>query len=296
MGLRLITRGDLDGLACAVVFGAHEQVDEIILAHPQDVVQGRIRATPQDVVANLPYLPESGRWFDHRPVTAADPVPPRGVPGKHEPNAPSAAGLVWRAYGRDQRFRDLVQAADQLDGGRLSAAEIDDPRGHLLLGFTLDGRSGLGSFQYYFLRCVDWLREMDLAEVLRQPLVENRVERLRREREECLEALRTHSRQEGNVVVTDLRSRLFPPVGNRFLIYRLFPEADVSVRLQWGPQREFVAATVGRSVLRRTCRADLAELMARYGGGGHARAAGAPLPRDEADRVVGEIVKELRSD
>ena len=85
-----------------------------------------------------------------------------------------------------------------------------------------------------------------------------------------------------------------PAAGNRFLVYNLFPEANVSVRAQWGPGKECVMVNVGHSIFNRTCRTSLGDLMSDYGGGGHRGAGSAPLPVMDADTKILEIIDALR--
>ena len=95
------------------------------------------------------------------------------------------------------------------------------------------------------------------------------------------------------MIVTDLREVDELPAGNRFLVYTLFPEAAVSIRIAWGPNREFVVATVGHSIFNRTCPVHVGGLMARYGGGGHRGAGATPLSAENADELVAELISKL---
>jgi hypothetical protein len=294
--VRLITRGDLDGLACAVLLRAYGGVEEVVLAHPQDISHNRLAVEPGDVLANLPYHPACASWFDHRLLTAADHAPPASLDGRHDAEAPSAAHLVWEHFGRPARFRRLVAETDRLDGGKLSRGDIRDPQGYVLLGYTLDGRSGLGSFRYYFQRCLEWATELPIEEVLELPLVANRVAQLRDQAERFEAALRLCSRVEGRLVITDLRRFPYPPVGNRFLVHLLFPRAQVALRIHWGPGRQTVVAAAGHSVLDPSCQVSIGTVMARFGGGGHHRAGAATLPAAGADDALEEIVATLRGD
>jgi hypothetical protein len=293
--MRLITRGDLDGLACAVLFTAHESISEIVLIHPQDITDDRFEAQEGDVIANLPYHPGCAMWFDHHLMTDTRRRPPESFRGRFE-QAPSAAQLVWEHYGKPARFDALVAETNRLDSARLTRDDVVAPQGYILLGYTLDSRTGLGAFQDYFRRCVDWVRELPVGEVLAKPEVAERVERMREEDRACRDALLEHSEQLGNIVFTDFRDRDTPPVGNRFLIYTLFPEANVSLRVHWGPERRFVVAAVGHSIFDRSCKTNVGELMSRYGGGGHQGAGSTPIPVDEADEKIAEILDELRED
>lgn len=290
--MRLITRGDLDGLACAVIITTFEDISEIVLVHPQDVTDGRAEVHAGDIVANLPFHPNAGLWFDHHLLTSSNQKPPESFEGKYA-QAPSAALLVWEHYGKDPRFDRLIEETNRLDSAQLERTDVTDPQGYILLGFTLDSRTGLGAFEFYFRECVDWVKTQPVEDVLRQPLVAERVRRMRTEDASFRKALEAHSRQEGNVVVTDFRGEFMPPVGNRFLIYTLFPEANVSMRIHWGPQQDFAVVAVGHSIFNRTCATRVGDLMSQFGGGGHVGAGSTPIPVDSADAKIQEILDTL---
>ena len=290
--MRLITRGDLDGLACAVIFTSHESISEILLVHPQDVTDGRVQARSDDIVANLPYVPGCGMWFDHHLMAGPRKTPPEHFEGRYA-QAPSAAQLIWEHYGNEVRFGDLVAETNRLDSAQLTEDDVLDPRRFILLGYTIDSRTGLGAFEDYFMDCLEWLKTMPIEKVLEQPEVAARVERLRAENEAFREALLTHSRLEDNVVFTDFRDYDTPPIGNRFLVYVLFPDANVSLRVHWGPGRKFAVAAIAHSIFDRTCQTRVGDLLSKYGGGGHRGAGSAPIPTAEADEKIAEILSTL---
>ena len=63
--MRLLTRSDFDGLACAVLLVEKGIVDSYKFVHPKDVQDGKVEVTPHDVLANIPYVSGCGLWFDH---------------------------------------------------------------------------------------------------------------------------------------------------------------------------------------------------------------------------------------
>lgn len=292
--MRLVTRGDLDGLACAVIITSHEPISEIVLVHPQDISNRLVEIEADDILANLPYHPGCALWFDHHLITGTDRTPPDDFRGRYA-QAPSAAQLVWEHYGQEERWSRLVEETNRLDSAQLTRADVVDPQGYILLGYTIDSRTGLGSFEFYFLECVEWVKRLPVEEVLRQPLVAERIRRIRSEDESFKKALLANSNQEGKVIFTDFRDEFIPPIGNRFMVYTLFPEANVSMRLHWGPEREFVVVAVGHSIFKRDCKTRVGELMARYGGGGHVGAGSAPLPVEVAEEKIAEILGELKA-
>lgn len=299
--MRLVTRGDLDGLTSAVIITMKEPIDEIVLVHPQDITDKRIRITGRDVLANLPYHPEAGMWFDHHLLTASNETPPERFKGRYAV-APSAARLVYDYYlerdptdARLLRLAQLVHETDRLDSAQLTPEDVEDPRDFILLGYTIDSRTGLGAFTQYFKQLVEWLKTMEIGEVLAQAEVARRVERLRREQDDFKVLLQRNSFALTNVIVTDLREMTQLPSGNRFLIYTLFPEQNVSLRVHWGPYHESVIAAVGHSIFNRTCQTSVGDLMSRWGGGGHRGAGTCILPLDKAAEAIDEILFELQA-
>lgn len=299
--MRLVTRGDLDGLTSAVIITMREPVDDILLVHPQDITDKAVEIGPNDILANLPYDPRCGMWFDHHLLTDSNEKPREGFRGSYA-LAPSAARLVYEYYlDKDPtdptllRLSRLVDETDRLDSARLTPDDVENPRDYILLGYTIDGRTGLGSFDEYFRKLVDWLKKMSIEEVLAQPEVRARIERIRNEQLEFKRLLERNSFQLNNVVVTDLREIERLPAGNRFLVYMLFPEANVSLRVHWGPRHNSVIAAVGHSIFNRTCNTSVGELMSRFGGGGHRGAGTCVLPLENAADAIDEILFELQA-
>ena len=299
--MRLVTRGDLDGLTSAVLITMKEPIDEIALVHPQDITDKKFKIRPDDILANVPYDPNAGMWFDHHLLTESNEKPPANFKGRHK-IAPSAARLVYdyylEKYPNDPdllRLAELVEQTDRLDAAQLTPEDVENPQGYILLGYTIDSRTGLGSFEGYFMKLVEWLKTMSIEEVLQQPEVKERVDRIRADSAEFARLLKRNSFQLNNVVVTDLREIDRLPAGNRFLIYRLFPESNVSLRVHWGPSRNSVIAAVGHSIFNRTCNTSVGELMSKYGGGGHRGAGTCVLPLDTAADAIEEILVELQA-
>jgi len=295
--MRLVTRPDLDGLTCGVLLTRCEKIDSVELVQPQEVTDRQVTITASDVLANLPYHPDCGMWFDNHVLSDARSTPPSGFRGRYG-QAPSAARLVFDHYSPSRpeiaRYAELVRETDRLDSAQLTLQDVLSPEGYILLGFTLDSRSGLGGLREYFLELLPAVAESEIEAVLKRPSVQERARRLREQDRHFREVAVARSRLEGNVVVTDLRGQSEIPVGNRFLVYTLFPEATVSVRLQDAASPGRVSVSVGRSIFKRTSRANLGVLMSMYGGGGQPGAGACRLDAATADRQVAEIVSALQ--
>lgn len=297
--MRLITRGDLDGLTCSVLITSVEKIERIELTHPQELTAGRFEVRPGDVIANLPYHPNAALWFDHHELTDSNLQPPERFEGRYG-IAPSAARLVHDYYeerkgrGYFAKHAELMEGTDRLDAANLTREDVLNPERVILLGFTIDSRSSLGNFRDYFLFLGMALRSMTLDEVLASPHVVERVQKMRADDALFRKALQENSRVEGNVVVTDFRGLDAIPSGNRFLVYTLFPECNVSVRLQWGPGRQAVMATVGHNIFDRSSWSDIGHTMALFGGGGHRGAGSCPLPVGDGDATLRRLLHELQ--
>jgi hypothetical protein len=296
--MRLVTRGDLDGLTCAVIITSCEPIEEIALIHPQDITDKKFAVTSKDVLANLPYAPGCGKWFDHHLLTESNERPPEGFEGRYA-LAPSAARVVYEYYQPSHpeldRHARLLLETDRLDAAQLNVEDVVDPKDYILLGFTLDPRTGLGTYQDYFHKLVGWLKDKPIEELLAQPEVAERVRRMREQDAQFRELTLAHSRLEGNVVFTDFRGVSPLPVGNRFLVYTLFPQANISLRVHAGPDPQRVAVAVGHSIFNRTSRTSVGILMSRYGGGGHRGAGTCLLPAEKADAFITEMISVMRT-
>jgi hypothetical protein len=292
--MRLLTRADLDGLTSAILLQEVEKIDSIEFVHPKDVQDGKIEIDTNDVLANLPYDRRAGLWFDHH-LSQVDHGTQAGIRGKFQ-LAPSAARVIADYYRAPafERYKDLLEATDKLDAAALTREEIVDPKGWILIGFTLDPRSGLGAFKQYFRHLMALAKEKSADEILADAEVRSHVDRLRRETEDFKRTLLATSTQDGNVVITDVRGRRNLPSGNRFLIYDLFPDANVSVRVADGHDGSYVSIQVGHSILKRDCKTNVGDLMARHGGGGHEGAGTCQPPIERAGSVLAEIVDVLK--
>ncbi len=297
--MRLVTRGDLDGLTCAVLVTDCETVDDILLVHPQDITDKKVAITRKDILANVPYHPDCGKWFDHHLLTDSNERPPDSFDGKYA-LAPSAARVVYDYYvgsHPDLRRHDkLLAETDRVDAAQLTMDDVLDPKEYVLLAFTLDPRTGLGAFLTYFITLVDWLKKKPIEEILKQPQVRERVQRIREQDQRFRELTLAHSRLDGNVVFTDFRGIKPLPVGNRFLVYTLFPTANISLRVHRGPDDLHIAAAVGHSIFNRTSKTNVGELMSGYGGGGHRGAGTCLLTTNDADRQIRELIATMKSD
>jgi hypothetical protein len=293
--MRLVTRGDLDCLVSAVLITTMENIDALELIHPQDISVDNFVVKAGDILVNVPYHPRCTMWFDHHALTKSNWRPPAVFKGRHA-IMPSAARVVYEYYRSQklERYEPLIADTDRFDSAQLTVDDISDPKGTILLGFTIDPRTGLGIDKGFFMALMNLLKTFDMDAVLRTPEVARRVEIYLENDIRFLQVLHDHTTLEGNVIITDFRNISRVPVGNRFLVYTLFPEGNVSVRLQWGPGKEFIAMTIGHSIINRTCKIDISRLCSEFGGGGHRGAGACMLEPDSTEGTLEDIISRLK--
>jgi hypothetical protein len=304
--MRLITRSDFDGLACAVLLKEVESIDAVEFVHPKDVQAGTVRVGPNDILTNLPYHPDCGMWFDHHASEAQrGPLEKIRFKGRFAV-APSAARVVYDHYveaglGKElKRYKKLLEVVDKSDAAQLTKRDVTSPRGWMLLSYVMDPRTGLGYQHDYAIsnkqlmaKMIDWIPRHSADEILKKRDVAARVKTYRKDQDSFKKVLQERSRQEKNVVITDLRG-IATPAGNRFLIYTLFPTANVSVRIFDAKGGELSVIAVGHNVFNRTAKADCGKLTAAHGGGGHRGAGAAQVPKAAADAALKQIVAALK--
>jgi len=305
--MRLLTRSDFDGLGCAALLKEAGHLDEIKFVHPKDIQDGKVEVTDSDILANIPYVPGCGLWFDHH-SSEEERQAYGSFEGASDPSAPSAARVIYDYYGGDAKFssehvKQLVAAVDKADSADFTADEILKPTGWVLLSFIMDPRTGLGRYKDYRISnyelmedMIDYCRTMTVDEILELPDVKEREQRYFQQDTLFREMIGACATAHGNVLVVDLRSQDEIFSGNRFVLYSLHPEQNISVQVIWGLQKQNVVMTCGHSIINRTSNTDVGSLMLKYGGGGHKRVGTCQVPTEDADRILQEIIDQMNAD
>ncbi|CAO3351292.1 exopolyphosphatase [Azospirillum palustre] len=302
---RLVTRSDFDGLVCAVLLKELGILDEIKFVHPKDMQDGKIEITDRDITTNLPYVDGAHLVFDHH-LSETMRV---GEKPNHiiDPKAPSAARVVYDYYGGKERFPtisdEMMEAVDQADSAQYQREDILNPTGWTLLNFIMDARTGLGRFREFrvsnyqlMMDLIDYCRSHTIEQILDLPDVKERVELYTQHAELFVDQLKRCATVHGNVVVLDLRKEETIYAGNRFMIYALFPDTNVSIHVLWGLKQQNTVLACGKSILDRSSKTDIGPLMLQYGGGGHQAAGTCQVDNDRAEEVLEAIVARMRAD
>ncbi len=304
--MQLLTRSDFDGLICATLLKQIGLVDHYRFVHPKDMQDGKYAVTKDDVLANVPYVPGCGLWFDHHSSEGERVGPALQFEGRYT-EAPSCARVIWDYYGGHDRFPaafdQMMTAVDKCDSADLTIGDIERPEGWILLGFLMDPRTGLGRYHDYRISnyqlaeaLVDYCRTMSIDRIMDLPDVQERVNRYWEQDRAFRQMVAAKATQRGNVIVLDLRDQEEIFAGNRFTIYTMYPQANISLQAVQGFRGQNISITCGHSIINRTSKTDVGSLMLAYGGGGHHAVGTCQVPHERADAVIDELVTRLNAD
>ncbi len=300
--MRLVTRSDFDGLACGALLKEAGIIDHWKFAHPKDLQDGLVEVNEDDCLANVPYVEGCGLWFDHHSSEHER----NELAGKYKGEsriAPSCARIIYEYYGGEERFpqfTDMMVAVDKVDSGNLTLDEVQNPTGWILVGFLMDPRTGLGRWRNFTIsnyqlmeKLIDACRTMTTEEILNLPDVKERIEVYFEQTAKFKEMVAAHTRVEKDVIISDLRG--VDPIysGNRFMIYSMYPEQNISAWIVSGRGGKGCSVAVGYSVLNRTSSVNVGSLMLKYGGGGHRAVGTCQFPDETMDEMVPKLLDEL---
>ncbi len=305
MKKRLVTRSDFDGLVCAMLLKEMDLIDEIKFVHPKDVQDGKIDITENDITTNLPFDPRVGLAFDHHESELLR-NKKEDYEGKYiiDGDAKSAARVVYDYYGGAERFdrvsEEIMTAVDKGDSADFTEEEILHPDGWVLMNFLMDARTGLGRFHDFrisnyelMMELIDYCVDHTIDDVLALPDVKERVDMYFEQQEKFVEQLKRITRIEDKVAVIDLRNEEIIYTGNRFMVYALWPEIQMSVHVAWGFKKQNTAVMIGKSIINKTSDFNIGELCLSYGGGGHANAGTCQIDNDKVDAELPHIIAKL---
>jgi nanoRNase/pAp phosphatase (c-di-AMP/oligoRNAs hydrolase) len=291
---------------CAALLKELDMLDDIKFVHPKDMQDGKVEITERDITTNLPYVASAYLSFDHHASEAE-----RVSNGKPNhvivPDADSAARVVYDYFGGADRFPrvsdEMMVAVDKADAAKFTRDEILDPHGWVLLNYLMDPRTGLGRFREFrisnyqlMMQLIDECLVKPIEDILETPDVKERVDLYRGHHQSALRQLQARSEVHGNLVVLDLRDEPVIHPTNRFMIYAMYPDTNISMHVLWGLKQQNTVFATGKSILNRTSKTNVGSLMLQYGGGGHPAAGTCQVPNPDAPRVQDELVDRITHD
>ena len=310
--MRLVTRADFDGLVCGALVTKFEKIDDYLYVEPKFMQDGLVEIRSGDIITNLPYHPNCTLWFDHHITNTTPNFETPIILGRGGFRlAPSAARVVYEYYteagNRKQatgnrnspaeiaqflntpRMQHLMHEVDRVDAGKLEQEDVLNPQGYVLLSMTTDGRNA--GDEPYWLKVINLLREATLEEVLSDPDIKRRCQRIQEEQEKLRRLLLERTSYKGNVIYCDLRGVKEIPDGNRFLVFTLFPKGNIQVKVADDSQRpNTTSISVGYNIFNPTSNVNVGELLKNYGGGGHKVVGSSRVPNDKAEQAINEIL------
>ncbi len=300
--MRLVTRSDFDGLVCGALLLEAGIIDSWKFAHPKDLQDGLVEIDENDCLANVPFVEGCGLWFDHHSSEHER----LALAGKYKGESrmtPSCARIIYEYYGGKERFPqfdEIMEAVDRVDSGNLTMDEIMHPQGWILVGFLMDPRTGLGRWRQFTIsnyqlmeKLLEACRVMRTEEILALPDVRERIEVYEEQTAKFVEMVKAHTRVEGNVILTDLRGVDPIYTGNRFMIYSMYPEQNISAWIVSGRGGVGCSVAVGYSILNRTSQVDVGSLMLKYGGGGHRKVGTCQFGDGNMEEQLPKVLAEL---
>ena len=304
---RLVTRSDFDGLVCGMLLTELELVDDIKFVHPKDMQDGLIELSDRDISTNLPYQSTCAFVFDHHESEVLRNVSVNVDNYIVDPHAPSASRVVYEWLGGEETFPNIdvnmMKAVDKADSAQFTREDVLEPKGWELLNFLMDSRTGLGRFRDFrisnyqlMMELIAYCKTHTIDEILKHPDVYERVQIFHDHEKLFREQIQRCTSVYKNLVVLDLRNEETIWAGNRFMIYALFPEINISIHVLWGLRMQNTVFATGKSIFDRSSKTDIGALMLKYGGGGHAAAGTCQVPNDQAAKILGELIEAINSD
>ena len=304
---RLLTRSDFDGLVCAILLKDMGILGDIQFVHPKDVQDGNVKVTKNDILTNLPYVEGCHLCFDHHDSEEIRNDGERAPNHVLKADADSAARVVYEYFGGRTRFPkvslEMLEAVDKADSARFTRDEILNPQGWVLLSFLMDARTGLGRFHNFrvsnyqlMMDLIDYCKDHTIEQILNLPDIRERTELYQSHSELAKEQILRCSKVYQNLVVLDLRNEETIYATNRFTIYSLFPQCNISMHILWGKQKQNTVFTIGKSILDRSSTTNIGELCLEYNGGGHVAAGTCQIFNEEAEQVREELIARLNGE
>jgi nanoRNase/pAp phosphatase (c-di-AMP/oligoRNAs hydrolase) len=215
--------------------------------------------------------------------------------------------VVYDYYGGAGRFPaewdEMMDAVDKGDSAQFSQDEILKPSGWVLMNFLMDARTGLGRFREFrisnyqlMMDLIDMCKDHQIGDVMKLDDVKERVELYFDHEEKAIEQIKRCSTVHNNLVVLDLRNEETIYAVNRFMIYALFPQTNISIHVMWGLKQQNTVFAVGKSILDRSSNTNVGELCLNYGGGGHIAAGTCQIDNEKVDATLQEIIGKINND
>lgn len=167
----------------------------------------------------------------------------------------------------------------------------------------MDSRTGLGRFRDFrvsnyqlMMDLIDYCKDHNIDDILALPDVKERVDLYFKYEEQFKEQLKRCTTVHKNLLVIDYKDEEIIYPGNRFMVYAMYPEANISIHAVWGKDKQNVVYSTGKSIINKTSKTNVGELMLKYEGGGHKAAGGCQPSHEDAQKVLEELIVKINAD
>ena len=304
---RLITRSNFDGLVSAVLLKELNIIDEITFAHPKDIQDGTVDVTPNDISTNLPYSPHCHLAINHH-TSEEERLAGKSIKKYiNDPNSPSASRLLFNHFGGKGMFGSkydaLLQAVDKFDTADYKLDEIKNPKGWDIIAFITDPRTGLGRFRKYrisnyqlMMDLISYMRDKPIEEILNLPDVKERIDLYYEMQQAFSDQLKKCADTIGKLIILDLRKENIIYPGNRFLLYALFPDCNISIHILNGKMDQNTVFAIGKSIFNKPATINVGKLALEFGGGGTPGAGACQADLEISDCVLQDLKDKIAAE
>ena len=196
-----------------------------------------------------------------------------------------------------------MEAVDKCDMAQFTMKEILYADGWPLINFLMDARTGLGRFHGFripnyelMMSFPKWFRDYSVDKILEFPDVKQRVQLYREHEPMFKDQIERCAEVHGNLVLLNYLEEESIYVGNRFMVYAMFPQCNISISQMWGKDRRKVVFACGKSIFDRSSRTNIGELMLQFGGGGHSAAGTCQAELGMSDTVRHALIAKINAD
>ena len=90
------------------------------------------------------------------------------------------------------------------------------------------------------MKLIDYCLNHSIDEILALPDVKERVDLYFEQQDLFKKQLKSLVKVEGKVAVIDLRNEEVIYAGNRFMVYAMYPDVEISVHVAWGSRNKIL--------------------------------------------------------
>ncbi len=297
---RIVTRNDLDGLICAALLIKLELANSIEFAHPRDIESGNFKVNKSDILVSLPYIEGVQFVFDH----IDSPLAQSHTNYITTANAQSTSRVIFDYLGGKAKFpnlqEDILIATEKSILANYTIDEILHPTDWNLLGFIMDHRTGLERFKDFKNTTDNLIRKLaisilslNIKEILQSPDLKERADLYFEQEKMFDEQIKRCSFVHEKLLVVDVQDENTVYAGNRFRMYALYPDTNISMQISRRTDAKTVGISVGKSIFDRSSKVNIGSVMREFGGGGHANAGSCQIAIEKADLVKHQLIDQL---